>query len=192
MDLVWLTYDELADRFGIERESARQQVKRKRWARRPGNDGKVRIGVPEEVLSTRTAPEGATEAPVLDPAQGAQVPVQPPAHDPGVTAVLSRHIERLEAEIEALKQERADALARATDRDEVATRRDIIAVQVAALQGVFQAEKQRMIELQVDRDGLRADRDRWAAQAERLAVARFSAPQSKSSRSWWPWRRSAS
>ncbi len=50
--VVWLTYDEIATWLGIERESARQQVKRKRWARQNGNDGKVRIAVPEEVLST--------------------------------------------------------------------------------------------------------------------------------------------
>src|SRR5829696_6438315 len=100
MDLVWLTYDELADRLGIERESARQQVKRRRWARRPGNDGKVRVGVPEEVLGARSEPgtERATNP--------AHAPGHDPAQIPAVMAVLSRHIERLEAEIEALKQER--------------------------------------------------------------------------------------
>ena len=42
-NVVWVTYDELADRLGIERESARQQVKRKKWGRRPGNDGNKTI-----------------------------------------------------------------------------------------------------------------------------------------------------
>jgi hypothetical protein len=43
MDVEWLTCDELADRLGIGRESARTLVKRKRWARKPGNDGRARI-----------------------------------------------------------------------------------------------------------------------------------------------------
>src|SRR5215212_776550 len=183
MDLVWLTYDELASRLGIERESARQQAKRKHWARRPGNDGKVRIGVPEEVLSARTepGPEGRTDQ-VQSPIQ---VPVQPPAHEPGVFAVLSRHIERLEAEINELKQERADALSRAADRD-------AIGAQISALEAVLRVEKQRIIELQFDRDSLRADRDRWAAQADRLAAQMDRLAAANRPRSWWSWRRSAS
>jgi hypothetical protein len=74
--VIWLTYDELAERLGIERESARQHVKRKRWARRPGNDGKVRIGVPEEVLSPGS--EGETD------------PVQPPVQEPAQPRYMTR------------------------------------------------------------------------------------------------------
>src|SRR3954454_12597360 len=58
-DTVWITYDELADRLRIGRESARRLVLRKRWAKRKGNDGKVRIGVPGEALS-RDDPRYAT------------------------------------------------------------------------------------------------------------------------------------
>jgi hypothetical protein len=53
MAIEWLTYDELADRLGIGRESARTLVKRKRWARQPGNDGRARIGVPLEEIPAR-------------------------------------------------------------------------------------------------------------------------------------------
>src|SRR3954447_14344080 len=47
-----------------------------------------------------------------------------------------------------------------------------------------------------DKQDLKAERDRWAAQAERLALAppQPSAPPPDaplSSRGWWPWRRSA-
>lgn len=69
MDAVtWLTYDGLADHLGIERESARQQVKRQRWARRPGNDGKVRIGVPEDLLEPGSSP-GTEALPIADVAE---------------------------------------------------------------------------------------------------------------------------
>jgi hypothetical protein len=165
MSTVWLTYDELAERLGIERESARQHVKRKHWARQRGNDGKVRIGVPEEVLSARSEPdtEGGT-----DPVQA---PVQPPVQDPGVTAVLTRHIERLEAQLE-------EALKRAGDRDEVAKERDLLMAQVESLND--------STKIQVD--ALRAaltvaerDRDRW----HEVATAKPEQAASSERRSWW-------
>src|SRR3954447_8565648 len=49
-DVEWLTLDETAARLGISRESARRTALRKRWGKRPGNDGRVRIGVPVERL----------------------------------------------------------------------------------------------------------------------------------------------
>src|SRR5215218_739843 len=165
MSTVWLTYDELAERLGIERESARQHVKRKHWARQRGNDGKVRIGVPEEVLSARSEPdtEGGTE-PV-------QAPVQPPVQDPGVTAVLTRHIERLEAQLE-------EALKRAGDRDEVAKDRDLLIAQIDSLND--------STKIQVD--ALRAalavaerDRDRW----HEVATSKPEQAAPTERRSWW-------
>src|SRR3954469_7442460 len=79
-DTVWITYDELADRLRIGRESARRLVLRKRWAKRKGNDGKVRIGVPGEALS-RDDPRHATR---LDAGQSA-------GHDAGgVTPDVTR------------------------------------------------------------------------------------------------------
>lgn len=156
--VTWLTYDELAERLGIERESARTLVKRKRWARQPGNDGRVRIGVPDECLEARDVP--GTEA-GADPAHVPEVdPVHPPApppdHVPVVVEVLTRHVERLEAALEA-------AQSRAADRDAVATERDLMAAQVEALRGALEAA------------GL--DRDRWHQLATR---APESAPLP-----WW-------
>lgn len=154
-EVVWLTYDEIAERLGIERESARQQVKRKRWARRPGNDGKVRIGVPEEVLSGGS--DGDTEG-ATDPVHEAQpAPVQPPAHEPGISEVLTRHIERLEAALEA-------ATNRAVDRDAIASERDVLTVQVEALRAALAAAEQ--------------DRDRWHEVAKRV-------PEPVPPRPWW-------
>lgn len=198
--VVWLTYDELAARLGIERESARQQVKRKRWARQNGNDGKVRIAVPEEVLSAGSEPgtEGGAEP--------GRAPGQVPAPDPGVTAVLIRHIERLEGQLE-------EALKRAADRDQIAAQRDLTAAQVEALNAVLaierkrvedlkDAERQRIEEIRQRADEarqrteeLKAERDRWAAAAgaaqERIEQLIAKAAETETRRSWWPWRRSA-
>lgn len=137
-ELIWLTYDELADRLGIERESARQQVKRKRWARRPGNDGKVRIGVPEDVLhpGTEAGSQDGTD-PVQSPAHE---PIQVPDQVPAVIGVLTRHVERLELQLEA-------ALSRSADRDALVAERDVLTVQVEALRAALAAAER--------------DRDRW-------------------------------
>jgi len=55
-DVRWLTYDEMAQELRITRESARQLTIRKRWPRRKGNDGKARIGVPEDDLTSDDTP----------------------------------------------------------------------------------------------------------------------------------------
>src|SRR5215218_9199121 len=51
-----LTYEELAEALGRSYEAVRALCIRKRWRRSPGNDGKVRVHVPAEVLEIlRTA-----------------------------------------------------------------------------------------------------------------------------------------
>jgi DNA repair exonuclease SbcCD ATPase subunit len=49
-----MTYRELADFLGVEEESARRRAQRARWPRRPGNDGKARVGVPGDVAPDET------------------------------------------------------------------------------------------------------------------------------------------
>jgi hypothetical protein len=169
LDDDWCSISEAARRLGVTTTAVRSRIKRGTLEIRPdGNFGRlVRVPFPVQGTGASMGPEPATLA-VTE-----------------IVTILSRHIERLEAEIEALKQERAEALTRAADRDAMAAR-------AAALQATLQVEKQRIVELQFNRDGLQADRDRWARQAERLAVARFgAAPEPKSSRRWWPPRRSA-
>lgn len=158
-DTVWLTYDELADRLGIARESARQHVKRKRWARQRGNDGRTRIGVSVEHLENRDTPETAAgsdsgHASEHDPAHE---PAQSPGHDPGVSEVLTRHIERLEQQLDA-------ALTRVSDRDAVVAERDVLAVQLDALRAALIAAE--------------TDRDRWHEMATRV-------PEPTTNRHWW-------
>jgi hypothetical protein len=157
MSTVWLTYDELAERLGIERESARQHVKRKHWSRQRGNDGKVRIGVPEEVLSAKSEPdiEGGTD----------------PVQDLGVTVVLTRHIERLEAQLEA-------ALERAGDRDEIAKDRDLLIAQIESLNA---SREMQVDALRAALTAAERDRDRWHEAA--TAKPELVAPVER--RSWW-------
>jgi hypothetical protein len=86
--------------------------------------------------------------------------------------VLSQHIERLEKDLEAVKAERDAERARAADLS-------LQAAQVEALNTILDAERKRL-------DELRQDRDRWIAQAERLAL-----PPAPARRGWWPFGRKA-
>jgi hypothetical protein len=91
----WLTYEEVAEALGIGRESARVTVKRKRWPRRPGNDRKIRIGVPEELIATRNNSDNSS-----DNRSGADTPTDP-EHDPQqLSDVWEQRIEALEARLD--------------------------------------------------------------------------------------------
>lgn len=89
-----MTYDELAAALGIAPDSARRLVARKKWSRRPGNDGKARISVPADALPD-VIPDVA--------------PVIRPDVTPDALQVLARHIERLEAELALMRAERDKA-----------------------------------------------------------------------------------
>lgn len=75
MDTLSLTYDELADRLGISGASARNLVRRKKWNRATGNDGKARISVPVETIEGATS--ASTEAPTNGGTEGSIDPPSP-------------------------------------------------------------------------------------------------------------------
>ena len=135
-DTRWMTYDELAKALGIGGDSAPNLVRRKRWPRRPGNDGLARVGVPVEHL-TEHAPTDAPSEGAIDPP--ADPPTDAPA-DGGIIPILNRHIERLEAEVKLLQSELFIERAAAS--------------QVAALNAVLEVERQRVVELRAERDRL--------------------------------------
>jgi hypothetical protein len=104
-----MTYDEVAEALGIARESARQLVIRKHWARRKGNDGRARIAVPEEALPIPPAPSDATSVSTSPPLPGTSVDT---AVDTAVdTSVSTAHaiesriqVAVLEAELKVLRE----------------------------------------------------------------------------------------
>jgi hypothetical protein len=171
VETLSLTYGELADRLGIEREAARQLVKRRRWVKWKGNDGQVRISIPEESLTNRS------ETGARPYEETGAEPVENRV-EPGVLAVLTRHIERLESQLDeaqkragdlALQREAAVASALAerdtaqSERDVIRTERDAVTAQVEALRSALAAAEQ--------------DRDRWHHAA------------TNQPRRWWQWRR---
>lgn len=66
MDTVSLTYEEIADRLNISLPSARQKVRRNRWMKTKGNDGKVRVSVPREDLETISIKADISDTPKIE------------------------------------------------------------------------------------------------------------------------------
>jgi hypothetical protein len=169
VDTLSLTYAELAERLGIEREAARQLVKRRRWMKWKGNDGQVRISVPEESLSDRSSPG-------LRPEDETGVDPVDNRIEAGVASVLNRHIERLEAQLEEALKRAGERDAVAKERDAARAERDIARAQIEALRDstTTQVEALRAALAAAERD-----RDRWHD------VATTPAPEPTPPRSWW-------
>jgi chromosome segregation ATPase len=62
----WLTYDEIAEARGTEKVGAIRWVQRHKWRRQPGNDGLVRVLVPQEAL-VRTTLRGQQQSRTVTP-----------------------------------------------------------------------------------------------------------------------------
>lgn len=165
-DVRSMTYDEIAETWGIARESARQLVIRKRWKKTKGNDNKARVEVPIEALDSVGPSDDTSDATSQNTAD---TPSDDTADSPPFLAtmnVLTRHIERLEDELASTKAAFANAV---SERDIERAR----AAQVEALQAVLDVERSRLIAAE-------QDRDRWHAEAEQdRAVRRADAEQAR-------------
>jgi hypothetical protein len=67
MDHTFLTYDEAAKRLGIKPDSVRRRARSRKWPRKKGNDGKARVGIPEDILSSDNPPRHPPGLPPGDP-----------------------------------------------------------------------------------------------------------------------------
>ncbi len=145
-DTVSLTYQELANRLGIDVQSARRRVLRAGWAKVPGNDGRARVSVPASVLPAVPATTTAPLPPVApaEPPPAAPVPATPEA----LSHLLSRVAEmgelrdqlgRLEAERDAARAEAAAERGRAeraeAERDAARAEREAAKVAAASAEG---------------------------------------------------------
>ena len=138
----WLTYDGLAEALGINPDSARRLVARRRWPKKPGNDGRALIAVPLE----RLPPDNPLDVPSdRGDVRADTTPVVPPVvppdtpDSPSPVHVLQARVTELEAELR-------------TERE-----------RSAGLAAVADAERRHTAEI-------RSDRDAWRMQADRLAT----------------------
>lgn len=91
-----MTYSEIAERLGISLDGARMKVSRAKWQKLKGNDGKVRVLVPETAI-------------------GAPEPVEHafPDHTSEQVRALESHIVSLGEQVEHLQQQLGKAEATA-------------------------------------------------------------------------------
>jgi chromosome segregation ATPase len=178
-EVIWLTYDGLAERLGIEKESARQRARRGLWARRKDNLGRITVAVPADLL------ESQTEALRDTPTEALQDPLPDALHEAVENRYLNRYVEKIEQALE-VAQERAEALERERDeaRDEAVAAekaRAAVAAQLDALNAVLAVERERVTDerrraderVAVEQQRVeewKAVADRFAAQAEALAA----------------------
>jgi predicted RNase H-like nuclease (RuvC/YqgF family) len=162
-DTKLMSYAEIATALAIGGNSARALVRRKRWQRKPGNDGLARIEVPVEYLAEHEK-QRADSAPSSGPADS---PAEGGAVDEAVTLTLTLmaltdHVETLKGMLTKAGQERDEA------------RRELISAQAdaacaPALRTTVEALKQ----------ALSTEKDRTSELRDRLSARR----------SWWPFRR---
>src|SRR3954454_21663644 len=106
-DTRWLSYAELAEARGTDIDSVVLLVRRKNWPKQAGNDGRVRVAVPADVLRNMRPRRKAVREDI-PPAMPADVP-------PDKGEGISRGISALEDALGALKKQlerergRADA-----------------------------------------------------------------------------------
>src|SRR5687768_5562377 len=132
MDTVWLSYAEMGRAMGITTASAKRLAIRRKWAKRPGNDGLTKVAVPAERLSAAKAAKPVTgdNAGDVPGDDTSDVTGAAASDDTGddtgnmteAVTVLSRHVERLEAALDAantrigmLERERDAERARAAE-----------------------------------------------------------------------------
>jgi hypothetical protein len=147
-DARWMSYDELAAARDINRRSAVRLAQRRRWARRPGNDGTTRVQVPVGEDQPRHDDGGDDASYVAHDDTGDDV-----RDDAGD---ISRMISALEVVVAPLR-EQLELANRRAERAEVA--RDVALAQLRVAEELL---KQAQIERAVAAAARRSWLFRWA------------------------------
>jgi hypothetical protein len=158
MDGKWVTYSEAAVRLGVSAEAARRRAIRGNWARMPGNDGRTRVQVPDELHPLRTPDVRGTELELV--------------------SALKSHIDTLKADIERVTAELAgERTARQAELAAERTRADGAMAElkgdIARLEGDLAVERvTRRADQKQHQDQLAAERAARQTDQEQHAAAR--------------------
>src|SRR3954467_3909095 len=134
----------MADALGITKASARVHARRRRWPRRPGNDGRARIGVPEEEIAARTVPENSSlSAPSNAPnsAPGNDLK-NAPRSNTKLTADARALIALLEGRVSELTTESREARVTIDALAAKAARVDVLESQIESLNALVAVERE--------------------------------------------------
>ena len=170
-DTRLMSYAELADTLDLTAGSVRNLVRRKRWQRVQGNDGRARVHVPIEALPPDGTSDGGTDAPISGASDG---PTSPPTPTPthggtsSATSVPTDPTPDGADDAPSPDPSPADVLRGELDaaRAELADARETLVGVTARLE----AERERTGELRERVGEAHADRDRWAAMADGLRI----------------------
>src|SRR3954447_18547802 len=155
-----LTYEELAEALGRSYEAVRALCIRKRWRRTPGNDGKVRVHVPIDVLETlRTANVRRAHTPLnteCSPSAQADDPDAMSGDARALITLLETRVAELQGRITELGAEVKEARAVNVGLTSKNTELTAKAGRVDVLEALLDAERRRGDELRTERDRLLA------------------------------------
>jgi hypothetical protein len=139
-DTVSLTYQELAERLGIDVQSARRRALRSGWPKSPGNDGKARVNVPATALSAVGATKATPTPHVLSTEPTAVAPVA--ATPQALSHLLSQAAELPELR-ERLGRAEAEAAALREALGQEAAARQAAEARAAAVEAATAVERSR-------------------------------------------------
>ena len=162
----WLTYDDMAVALGITAESAKRLAMRRKWPRRPGNDGRALVAVPEDRI-TDAATHGALDEPTGDDLPGiADVTAGDGGGDArALLAYLECRVEELTEELADARTEVRGARFEAESLRTRAGQVDVLTALVAAerdrsseirteMMALVEAERAHLAEVRTERDRL--------------------------------------
>lgn len=145
----WLTYDDMAEALNITPDSARRLATRHKWPRRPGNDGRALVAVPEERLERPHEPRAdATPDDEMDTAPEAGRDAR------ALIAYLERRVGELTEDLVQSRRVAEEARLDAREARLAAEALRVQAAQVDVLTALVAAERAHLSEVRVDRDRL--------------------------------------
>jgi hypothetical protein len=133
-DTRWLSYAELAEARGTDIDSVARLVRRKNWPKQTGNDGRVRVAVPANVLRNMRPRRKAVREDI-SPAIPADIPQDKGADITRAISVLDDALGTLKQQLER-ERAGADHARRGwtLEKEERAAERARLEEQIAALE----------------------------------------------------------
>lgn len=146
----WLTYDDMAEALNITPDSARRLSTRHKWPRRPGNDGRALVAVPEERLERPHEPRSETG---VDEAVAEAVP-EAGRDARALITYLERRVGELTDDLSQSRRVAEEARLEAREARIAVEALRVQAGQVDVLTALVAAERAHLSEVRVERDRL--------------------------------------
>ena len=173
----WLTYDDMATALGITPESAKRLAMRRKWPRRPGNDGRALVAVPEDRLDQAAAHDDIEDS-ADDVTEGVT------GDNTGESRDARALIGFLERRIDELSEEVAEARTEARGARFEAESLRVQAGRVDVLAALLEAERTRVAEARAE-TVVRVDAGRALLEAVQAERDRLLVEVTEHRRSWW-------